>query len=291
MGERECPKKGFIRLHDMEGFHVGTKSTVCKLWRCEACQRKLLNLFKMRIRHGCLTVRPWYFITVTFRMGFQLQRSAPSAMEDLTRLFRIAKKRWPQIMYVKVPELTKKGQIHFHLMIGNVGEPVDCCGTKFKGKHTHRFTALWAKKECACLEHVFAGWWLDITGDSYRVQVDKVYKPSGAGNYLSKYFMKDFTAERDTMSALGFTNRYSFSRNFPRMERMRMQGTDDDNWGRVDRISMPTNRRHRKWLQREVAETDVSEDPLLAQVGEEYMLEEMRRAKYKKFITMVGGQV
>lgn len=142
----------------------------------------------------------------------------------------------------------------------------------------------WAKRRCGCLEHELASLWLEETRDSYRVQVDKVYKPKGAGNYLAKYFAKGFEVHKEMVDA-GFTNRYSFSRNFPRLESMRLRGTDEDVWSRVERIDFPAGQDLRNELIQEVAHT--RHTGVMQQMGEEYMLQEKKLASDKRITRKV----
>lgn len=127
--------------------------------------------------------------------------------------------------------------------------------------------------DCNCLEHVVASTWLGITGDSYVVQVDRVYKPQGAGSYLSKYFSKTFQ-DRQALEELGFKRRFAMSRNFPRLQRLRLLGTDEGRWSRVARYSNPVRTSERAQFQDEVART------ALERVGDDYLKWEQQKKKF-----------
>lgn len=293
-----CPSRGYVRLYEDTGTgkngkrnhrRVGTMPTTCKTWSCRVCQKKLKAYFSQRVRHAVLTEPPCYFITVTFRNWSKGYRDARSAMESLTKLLRKVKERYPAMFYVKVPELTKAGQPHFHLMIGGLGIRIDCCGRKQKGKHIHEFSFKWAGRKCGCLEHELAFEWVDITMDSYRVQVDMVYNAKGAGNYLSKYFAKTFE-DHKACEAAGFSRRYSFSRNYPKLDKLGLQGTREGAWSKVERIDRPAAHWRRNMLAKEVEETEKAKEELMAPVGERYLQDERKINQLKRLMIKVGGE-
>ena len=137
--------------------------------------------------------------------------------------------------------------------------------------------------DCQCLEHVVASSWLDLTGDSYRCQVDLVYNASGAGKYLSKYFSKTFV-EHEEMVRAGFPRRYSFSRNFPQLERIQLEGTVNGDWSGVQRWGKLRSGRVNYVPDLEVKRTD------LPRVGERYLIDEARVRKAKKLVKLISSE-
>lgn len=251
--------------------YVGTLPTVCKTWGCSVCQKKLMAYFSQRIRHAVSMDGPCYFITNTLRLAKDDQpKDARYANRVLTLWLRELKSRYQRMWYVKVPELTKRKQPHFHLMIGGLGNRNACCGRVVKGKHYHVFSKGYARRQCNCLEHELSKLWLSCTGDSYRLQADQVYSARGAGKYLAKYFSKDFANHKE-MVAAGFTNRFSFSRNVPKLERIQLAGTEESLWNRVERIPFPANHDLARELLQEAKNTENSPKGGLQKIGDLYM--------------------
>ena len=176
-------------------------------------------------------------------------------------------------------------------MIGGIGEKRDCCGQVHKGKHNHSFTENNAKVcKYGCLEHWLRELWYGITGDSYRVQVDRVYNAGGAGNYLSKYFAKTFTQHKE-MAEAGFARRYSMSRNIPKLARLQLEGTKEKEWGRVERIDLPARIELRQALDREVKATDISPKGALTKVGERYRIDELEVTQARKVLRLLDANI
>lgn len=272
-------------LYDKIGY-AGAARTACKTWSCIKCKKSLVSYFNKRVRYASRQEQS-YFITVTFKMGKDRLRDAEYAEAKLTAWLRTLRKRYTELTYVKVPELTKKGQIHYHLMSTGIGDLTSseiCCGKQDRGKHLHKKNQEWLRKVCYCLEHVFARAWYEITGDSFIVQVDRVYNAKGAGSYLSKYFSKGF-GDRGDLEARGFKRRYSFSRNFPKLERMQYLGTKEEQWVRVERLDKPPLAFERRLLDRMCDNTD------LEKVGELYEMEEAATLEIKQVTRRVNALI
>ncbi len=180
------------------------------------------------------------------------------------------------------------------MMIGGLNDtPVDCCGQKVLRKHVHPYSEAWAVMDCDCLEHTVARLWFEATsGTSYRVQVDKVYNSRGTGKYLSKYFAKTFAAHQ-RMEDAGFTNRFAFSRNFPKLDKLQMAGTKSDSWGHVEIIDRKRLdfRQLSEYYRAEVQRMQVNRPSMMAQEGEEYLKQELVVQKAKKFLRLVNENV
>ncbi len=288
----KCLKASFIRLYDEAGKYVGTERTMCKTWNCQRCSLALKSLFKKRVRHGSMA-GPSYFITVTLRLAKNETASADSANRVLTVLLRRLKSRYPSLYYVKVPELTKKNQPHFHLMAGGFGVPTkDCCGRKMKGRHVHTYSKAWARQTCECLEHQIANIWLETTNDSYRVQVDAVYNARGAGAYMAKYFTKTFEEHRSLDDA-GFSRRFAFSRNFPKLDKLQMAATKEDRWGHVEIIDRkaPDFYWQRMYYLEEVRRFATNRPDMMVQVGEEYLKREKIQETGRKVVRLLNANI
>ena len=227
----ECDRRGYVVLRDLDHTHV--MPTVCKTWRCQVCQEKLAAMYKLRVQFGCSALGPCYFITVTYVMGLRVAVDALSAVKDLRKLWQRlrSRDRWKNVAWCRVTELTKKGQVHHHLVIGGI-EPDQgrCCETVYSRNRGYmrwyRRRCLWRGEEC--LNHELAREWERITGDSCVVDVDRVRSSRRVSEYLAEYLTKGL-AHWDTLEGLGFKRRWNCSRNWPSPGRLRLKGSTDKN--------------------------------------------------------------
>lgn len=222
--QNACPRGGYLRLTDSHG-KVHVTGTSCKVWRCEVCQKTLKMKFEQRIQYGCSKMAPWFLITATFAMGFGMQRDAASVRAVWERwLRRLQKYEQMNPMWLKVTELTRKGQPHLHLILGNVGKIGEAELQQRMRKH-----------------------WYYVTGDSYILDVVEGYDPLGISHYLAKYLMKAFH-DREYLESLGFNRRWSCSRNFPRGEEVQLRGTFYGEWTKREFANGIDNAREMKYL-------------------------------------------
>lgn len=203
------------------------------------------------------------------------------AKADWRAFMWFVKQRHPRLQWFKVPELTKRGQLHWHALIGNL-EPgsVDACEKKAN------YSQRWRAKDCDCLEHQWSRHWEYVTGDSYVVDVERVWKPSGAVSYLVKYLKKGMYGKvREGLEALGFKRRFSCSRGWPRGSQMQRRGSlgDPSAWvstsfayGRVEAPKLEGNAKDGKWFE---------------QVGEDLVSATIRLRKERKRIANLHEKV
>ncbi len=175
------------------------------------------------MEHGCLALGDSYLITVTYRTaGSETLKLAPSVAKDWTALVRSLQKKHPKLAWFKIPELTKKKQIHLHAIVGGLNEQAlaDCKADGW-GRCAHKRTYDWATAICSknCLEHELSKLWYQITGDSFIVDVRPVLWARGAASYVSKYLTKDMY-DRSELWNRGFKRRWSCSRNWPSPQAM-----------------------------------------------------------------------
>jgi hypothetical protein len=139
--------------------------------------------------------------------------------------------------WLRVVELTKKGQAHLHILFGNVEHRVRCWTKdeyKLMGK---RAWGTWFRSKerwetCDCLTHRMSRHWYALTGDSWVVFGEPVTGAETAGKYLSKYMAKDMPHSRDygqMMDILGFSRRWSCSQDWPRDEKIQTLLTKSGN--------------------------------------------------------------
>lgn len=225
---RSCPRKGIAWLTDLDGERVAIETT-CKLKKCPVCQVKLTSLFTMMVEYRLRfsTQDPFYFTTLTYRAGKNLQRDAESVRDTWRALLLRWRSRYPKLTWIRVVELTKRGQPHLHIIMS--------CGPGNRQARCERrakYDASWLAKDCACLEHVFSKEWREITGDSYVVDVVEVADSGRGASYLAKYVAKAF-GEGEVFRLLGFHRSWSRSRSW-RVERFQLETTVKDGWSKVE---------------------------------------------------------
>ncbi len=196
---------------------VVTTETSCKTWSCVSCREATKRKVVNRIRNGISTLGECFFITLTLKTveGETLKDAAFVARvwrALLKRLFYLFPEWKKTIAWLKVTELTKKGQPHLHLIAGGFGEITE--------KQLH---------------NIFSDAWLRVTGDSYIVWVKKVTGEKGAAYYLCKYLTKGVINRHD-MEARGFKRRWSTSDNWPK-GKTQLLGTEMDVWESVEYVS------------------------------------------------------
>lgn len=259
MRER-CPKAGFVELDS--GVRTYTARTACKSWSCRVCRTKLLSLVQMKAEYGCLILGDCYFITLTLRaIPHEETKDAAyvrGAWERFLKALRLGP--YPEIAWMKIPELTKREQPHLHLLVGGVGKPTAMC------QKNPKFIK-WIRNEegCECLAHVVGAAWFEQTG-AYVVDVREIYNPSGLSRYLGKYLTKSFSI-RERMANKGFLRRYSSSRNWPKAAQLRLAGTDRG-WKKVTIVREQGNLRR---YYDEKVEVD-AKSPLMGRVGDDLSL-------------------
>lgn len=248
--EGECPKSGWIRL-TCPDRHVHWKKTSCKTWRCVVCRRKRKGMVALRVLTGCLILGHCSLTTVTYvmRQASDL-RDAGSARRDMRVLWSKWSRKHGKVPWIQVPELTKKGQLHLHLVTKfEEGRQDSCRSDRERYKR-------WFARNCTesrglgapysdvkereglrareCVQHELARLWLDITGDSNVVHVSDIMSPAGAAGYVAKYLAK--TLLSNDLEALGYTRRWSRSRDWPGDAEVRLKGTVDSVWRNVDLV-------------------------------------------------------
>lgn len=167
----------------------------------------------------------FYFITLTWRQGKGLQRTAPSVREDWRVLLLWLNSNYPQTKWVRALELTVQKQPHLHLIL-SFGP-----GNKLRARceRKAKYDARWRRKICDCLEHRLSGVWNSIVPDSYVVDVRDAEKDDAG--YLAKYVGKANQITADLVE-LGFTRTWSRSRSWP-VERFQLVPTVEKSWKKI----------------------------------------------------------
>jgi len=269
--------------------NVVTVPTNCKTWGCIACRDRVKRYVRMRMEHGCLILGHSYLITATYAMrGEESWRDASSVAKHWAELSRRFEKRnLKRMKWFKVPELTKKGQVHLHLIVGGIGKRISCCRPAGMGRCNHRKSYKWAMERCKvnCVEHELAKEWYQITGDSWVLDVREVWSAAGASAYIFKYLVKSF-GQRAALEGLGFKRRWSCSRNWPSPERMQFVITMSKGWQSTQFIKKGVND---DYLREEVARSEASAYAMkvgtpLAQMYEDRVRKQKTRALYRKVV-------
>ena len=221
----ECPRRGYSILTKYDGKRVIIQ-TRCKTKRCIPCSPAVRAHAALRAEIGSLIRPDSYFITLTLRMGIQEAKDAvfvQKAWRGLLRRLKYGTDWWDKVKWMKVVEITKRGQPHLHLLVTGVpGGKVDRCPGNRNDK-------AWVQEGCfrvgeACLHHEVSKAWASITGkmgnESWVVDVSKVRSARKAGMYVSKYITKG--GDDGRLGRLGFRRVWSTS--------IRLRGTVEGKW-------------------------------------------------------------
>lgn len=211
----ECPKAGYAVLSVKDIGTIVTR-TKCKTWRCVPCSKSLLRQFRMRVSAGLSDREPSALITVTYKWEGWRKVDARYVKKDWASFLRRSSEL-NQRGWVKVPELTKRGMPHHHLVVRGVTN-VAC----YPGGDSWFDEPRFARRFdfCDCFSHQLSRVWYDVTKDTYILHAQEVRSAGKTAAYLGKYMAKQF-ATREGLIALGVKRRYSFNHRWPRYERMR----------------------------------------------------------------------
>lgn len=276
---KKCPKEGTIWLRTRTGYDCAFLVT-CKSWHCMGCRDRKLNQVKGLIACGLLAPGRFYLITLTYvavwsRDGIlENPVDAKTASKHFRKLLVLMKSRMEEqaLVWLKVPELTKRKQLHWHLVMGGLSKKYRRCKTVYKR---------W-RGSCQCLEHQISKLWLDITGDSHVVDVRVVIGAIGAASYLAKYLGKQIVegSVRDELEKRGYIRRYSRSRNWRGGYKMQRRGTVEDSWFVVGHMKG-------RWFDRIRVLTHYT--PEAEQVGDPYAVQLSKAYAVLKAIRMKNG--
>ncbi len=164
-----------------------------------------------------------YLLSVTFVSNFdrsgRLENPvnadyAETSFKEFLRRWRKSEKfHSPKIQWFKVPELTKAGQVHFHLVVTGILDThyrQGSCSLKPDWKKLYK-----KRENCSCIRCYLSLLWESVTTDSYILDVRRVYDQKGAAWYLCKYLRKAmYGYVRDELEARGFIRRYSRSNGY-----------------------------------------------------------------------------
>ena len=263
---KDCPRGGHIWLRNGVDETPLVMETRCKTWRCKGCRDRVLAMVRMKIQYGCSILKHSWLITVTYAAGRgRILKDAECVKKDWTQfLYQLRKRaRYRELAWFRVLELTKRKQIHLHLIVGGLGGIVTSNCEYHYPKPGHTYDARWRVKDCDCLEHEWSRLWHEVTGDSYVVDARPVLGAAGAASYVGKYLLKAM-GDRDEMERRGFKRRYSCSRSWPG-DQLQLKGTVEKRW--LEPEWYPKNQ-----LGNEYAERTKPNDPRLVRTGTDLAL-------------------
>lgn len=271
----ECPRKGYSVLNRkfQKPLLIETR---CKQKRCKPCSPAVRAHVSLKAEIGAWIRGASSFITLTFKMGTGLQKDADSVQVAWRRFLYLLKRNYPELTekmhWLKVIELTQRGQPHLHLIVtGLPGGMQDRCRGRKNEKN-------WVLNGCfkatgTCLLHAVAKTWLETTkGESWVCDASKVRSAAGAGNYVAKYITKAYGDRR--FEKLGFKRVWSASQGFAPDLRVRLAGTVAGKWTKVEHF-------HSKYSQSDWLDRSDG-DPDLERVGHPLVMEKIAKRELKR---------
>ncbi len=170
----------------------------------------------MRAEYGSISAQwPESLKLITLTYGFwgsdTIQR-APDALADFRRFVQRVRRlpnQSPTFRWFRVPEKTKAGQTHWHLISG------DLVGNKLDIERALRDAWALATRRKGVI-------------NNYVVDVTETTSPAGA-NYITKYILKGMLQGQWLMDS-GFKRRWTCSRDWPKPAQTQLQGTLDGAW-------------------------------------------------------------
>lgn len=139
----------------------------CNSKACEYCSRRKFSKIRSRLRTESVTTQ-WRFFTLTTVNTDETHVAKLTKLEDNFReLRKKLKRKFPQLKYIKVVEMSPSGMWHIH--------------------------GLW---NIYIDIKLLSEYWSSISG-AYRCYLEKVRKPKGAVNYIFKYCFKSLFNETE----------------------------------------------------------------------------------------------
>lgn len=183
----------------------------CRRWTCPYCAKINRLMFESLIADGISMLGPCWLITCTLRLEKETV-NAVYVKAVWARFWSRLQKRWPlrysqgRAQWVKVVELTEKGQPHLHLVMSVPMKKAP--GGQIELSHD-RVGGLGLARE-------FRDDWHTASGGSFVVDARPAWGPRAGAHYLAKYFEKQWE-KRKELERLGFARRYSRSQGWPKL--------------------------------------------------------------------------
>ena len=232
-----CPRQGIAFLHP-DNKSILAVPTNCKSWSCKSCRDRKLGMVAQLMQYGLSHFPEAFLVSITYLASGPRNEparnpvNAKSAEADYKALVRILRRdlTFMKMATFRVVELTKRKQIHFHLLMGNLnGTLTDNC-TPRKARDWKKLPKL----ACPCLMCTISRAWTKVTKTSKVVDCTRIYDPAGAAWYLCKYLRKGmYGKQRQILTERGYTRRYFRTANFAGDVQLRRRGTVEKKWTRT----------------------------------------------------------
>ncbi len=279
---RICPRRGMVYLRPSPSEILGVP-TNCKSWRCVSCRNRKLGMVASLMQYGLSGQGQAFMISVTYvahlKKGGQLEKfvDATSAQKDWRELVRGLHRnpRNKNLAMFRIVELTRKNQIHFHLLAH--GMPTKLAKKEIDCKR-HLNYRLCPYPRCTCMTCEWSQAWAIVTQDSWVIKIKEIYDNEGASWYLCKYLQKDmYGPNRTLLDSLGFVRRYYRTRNWASDIQMRRRGSLEKRWQRVSWVKGPPE---------ELLIAQSKDHPLMEQVGTDLAKALQQKGQNKRYATL-----
>lgn len=265
----DCPRGGWMCLTTKWAALI-TVPTVCQTWRCPRCGPKRKAFASMRCEHGSIFLAwpgPLRLITLTYRrVPSETVVDARSALADFRRFVQLYRRRsHGQLRWFRVPEVTRRGQVHWHVISGDlVGNRREC------EQLIRDCWALASRRKGVVINYV-----VDVSETT----------ASGSARYITKYLLKT-ALTFETLEERGFKRRWTCSRDWTKPARLELRGTAENAWLRHE------------WVAPRVAHADVAAGRELARtsrladrVGDDLVLTLQKRDRKRSIARALKGAI
>jgi len=154
--------------------------------RSDFSRRRAIASFFRLCHHNAVFAESVYFFTLTFAFDV----SYPVASKYVSQFFKRIKsiEGGLSVSYISVPELTKKGRFHFHLLVFNLPSSIagDTISIRRYNRRKSKFEVVYTTTErfTRNLQRIFRRGYIDIC------PATKI--TSGVAGYMAKYMAKSF---------------------------------------------------------------------------------------------------
>lgn len=179
-----CPSSKLVDKKK-ENTHTPSKKTFI-FTKTDATKKRTLKNFYRLCHHNNYHSQSIHFITLTFAYDISYKEASRALSKFMERIQKIT----PQIpiRYISVPEVTKKGRYHFHLLVYDL--PTSTAGDTIsirrynRKKRKHKILLGTTERFTRNLQMHFHWGYIDI--------MPTTYKSSGIAGYMAKYMAKAF---------------------------------------------------------------------------------------------------
>lgn len=164
---------------------IQQKRTATYTRRNSSKTRTLKNFFRL-CHHNNYHAQTIHFLTLTFDYDVTYQKACRHLSHFMERIAKTSKP--VSISYISVPELQKKGRLHFHLLVYNLppkisGTPI-YIRTYIKKSKTYEYLPTTTERFTRNLQRQWRYGYLDIMPTTYTSR--------GLAGYMAKYMAKAF---------------------------------------------------------------------------------------------------